>query len=275
MPITVADRSTGAWRLFGPWPGSSHFPVDLGLARTLQCLFRNGTVLDVGAGSGAYGAWFASCAEFRPRWTGYDGAANVEAFSATGPPGAFTRRLNLCDIDNATDVGRFDWVMSLEVAEHLPGRCLGSYLNLLVRSNILGIVLAWGQGRGGKGHVSPRTRDEVAQIMRSLGYTLAANVTALLRMTARFGWLRKDLACYVRQNAPEPAIPLASRSVMYPPSCRANGDMAPTVRTSGADRRTKVMVWKPTPGGFNDTCVDMERKCPGCSHFAYRWQYLG
>ena len=39
MPITVADRVTGVWRLFGPWPGSSHFPVDLGLARTLACLY--------------------------------------------------------------------------------------------------------------------------------------------------------------------------------------------------------------------------------------------
>ena len=270
MPITVADRSTGVWRLFGPWPGSSHFPVDIGLARTLQCLFRHGSVIDLGAGSGQYGAYFASCEEFRPIWSGFDGAANVEAFSAAGPPGAFTRRLNLCLIDNTTSLGRFDWALSLEVAEHLPWRCIPSYLSLLDRSNRRGIVLAWGQeggkGRGGKGHISPRSREQVSEIMRKLGYELAANVTALLRMTARFGWLRKDLACYVRRGHAMPAIPLASRSVMYPPNCRANGDTAPSLRV-GADGRTKVTVWRPTPGGFNDSCVGMERKCPGCSHF--------
>ena len=275
MPITVADRSTGVWRLFGPWPGSSHFPVDLGLARTLACLFRNGTVLDLGAGSGMYGAWFESCSEgFRPRWTGFDGAQNVEAFSATGPPGAFTRHLNLCHVDNSSSLGLFDWAMSLEVAEHLPWRCIPPYLHLLDRSNRFGIVLAWGQeggkGRGGKGHISPRSREQVAQIMRTLGYVLATNVTALLRMTARFGWLRKDLACYVRHASPQPAVPLASRSIMYPPRCRANGDTAPTVRL-GPDRRSRVTVWKPTPGGFNDSCNGMERKCPGCLHFRYHW----
>ncbi|KAL3927677.1 MAG: hypothetical protein SGPRY_002716 [Prymnesium sp.] len=46
----------GWWNIKGRWPGVPHVAADNGLARHLQCLIGNDSVVDIGAGSGQYGA---------------------------------------------------------------------------------------------------------------------------------------------------------------------------------------------------------------------------
>eukprot|EP00966_Prymnesium_polylepis_P168812 3903379-Prymnesium_polylepis.1 len=59
---------------------------DMGLARAIQCLVGNGSIVDVGAGAGQYGAFFAACSTPRVQCGGFDGAPTVENLSASGPP---------------------------------------------------------------------------------------------------------------------------------------------------------------------------------------------
>ena len=81
------------------WPAPFHF-LDVGLGRFIRNTVANRSILDVGAGSGQYGAWFARANEHggpRTRWSGIDGAANVESFTrAYGPRGAAVKHANIC-----------------------------------------------------------------------------------------------------------------------------------------------------------------------------------
>lgn len=112
--------------------------LDKSLANQIRVVVRNGTLLDVGAGSGQYGAFFHTVAAqglaqgdaqgdapapslaLAPRYTGVDGVRGVEAFTrALGPPGALVTHANICKPQ--LDLGVFDWVMCASCAYAPPG----------------------------------------------------------------------------------------------------------------------------------------------------------
>ena len=135
----------GSWKVDSgvTWPGVYGL-ADSGLARAIQCLVGRGTLVDIGAGAGSYGAWLEGCApRERPQWIGYDGNVDVESFTRHGPPGALTRYLNLCDASARAKLPMYDWAMSIEVGEHLPATCIPNYLALLNATARYGIVLSW------------------------------------------------------------------------------------------------------------------------------------
>ena len=186
------------------WPGNGHMQEDKGLARAIQCLVGNGSLVDVGAGAGQYGAFFAKCAPPRVQWTGFDGAPTVEKLSASGPPGAFTRHANLCTAN--IDLGLHDWVMSLEVGEHLPQWCLANFIATLDRSNRLGMIISWAPPWSkGIGHVNGRNRSHVIAMAEFLGYRYSAEVSLVLRLFAGRAWLRQDVAAFFRPSTPLPS----------------------------------------------------------------------
>ena len=76
------------------WPAPYHF-LDSGIAQLLLTLGA-ASIIDVGAGSGQYGAWLETRRRRGdanvPAWRGVDGATNIEEFTRTkGAPGAAVR----------------------------------------------------------------------------------------------------------------------------------------------------------------------------------------
>ena len=196
------NPDTGAFTLhmmahqaWGPWPLKDHH-LDLGVGLCVASAAAGATVLDVGGGSGQYGALFhmlnASATEppldwmpktqfhrvIRPgrgwlpapsAWMTFDGTPGIENFTRTyGPPGALAREANICD--PATRLPVHDWVLSLEVGEHLPTWCLANYVALLHRSNRKGIVLSWSAIAAGSCHINSKPPYLVASAIRGLGY---------------------------------------------------------------------------------------------------------
>ena len=258
----------GSWNIHGLWPGVPHILPDGGLARHLQCLIGNGTVVDIGAGAGQYGAWFGNCSRPRPRWTGYDGAGNVEAISATGPPGAFTRRLNLCD--NNSIVGVHDWAMSLEVGEHLPSNCIPNFISLLHQSNRKGIILSWSNNPFGKGHISLRSKPEVAAVLAPLGYYSPTNLSDLIRKTAQMPWLKQNVQIFLRREAAAPEFPQVTRTTFYPNECRMTGE-ATVVKVWDRKHGRNVSRIRKVPSGQGPTnCAEHEARC-SCTETLVRW----
>lgn len=190
------------------WPASDH-KLDLGLASFMQNLVKNGSLLDVGAGSGQYGAHFHSLRALggtAPRYTGIDGIKGIEEFTRSkGPPGANVLEADVCEF-NVT-LPRHDWVMSLEVGEHLPLSCLMSYLSVLHRHARCGVVLSWANPlRGGGGcHINPRPLREVSCAMRLLGYEQTQGLTQALRKKAsrdaKTSYLRRFATIYQTEKA--------------------------------------------------------------------------
>ncbi len=74
-----------------------------------------------------------------------------------------------------------DWVLCLEVMEHIPPEFEHDALYMLDHCNREGIVMSWAyRGQGGTGHVNEKNVDEVITTFRNIGYTydLEASVNA-------------------------------------------------------------------------------------------------
>ena len=223
-----ANRSS--FPLRGRWPGTrgmlTHH-LDEGIASSIASIADGASILDLGAGAGMYGAFFDSrrrAGSPAPReWVGLDGSPDVETYTRThGPPGALTRELDICrgvraesagvnvDIDSSPStrtepagsplVG-YDWVMSLEVGEHLPSECLGRYLALIHAANSRGVLLSWAPpGQDGHCHISTRSEWVVRRAFALLGYQIDDARTQAARRRAERVWFRKNFMVFARRT---------------------------------------------------------------------------
>lgn len=165
------------------------------LCAALETLFGSSTVADLGAGLGHYGRCFLRNTEgilVHPNtedidyinkeyhnkmeeaglngtsqviksWNGWDGAANIDEF--TGGKIAYV------DLSSPVNLGGpFDWVMSLEVGEHIPQSGEKNFLDNLVKHACVGVVLSWAVlGQPGHGHVNCHSNDYIRKEMLSRG----------------------------------------------------------------------------------------------------------
>ena len=124
------------------------------------------TLADMGAGVGQF------CASLKARdsryeCTSYDGAGNVEAIS-----GGQVRWVNLT---SPASLPRADWVLSVEVGEHVPNHLEPMLIHNLHAHNCRGIILSWGaRYRGmGRGHadVNYHSARYLIRIFERLGYS--------------------------------------------------------------------------------------------------------
>lgn len=178
------------------WPAPYHM-LDAGVAAAAQRLVGAAGLLDVGAGSGQYGAWFEARRRAGdaavPAWSGVDGARNIERFTRRmGPPGARVTHANLCDAN--LSLRAREWAMSLEVGEHLPSGCIGAYTRTLSRAATRGLLVSWAhEHQGGKCHISTRSASWVEKTFQALGWTVHWPSTRAARASAELPWLRKNL----------------------------------------------------------------------------------
>lgn len=96
----------------------------------------------------------------------------------------------------------YDWVLSLEVAEHIPGRFEAVYLDNLWRHASQGVILSWARPKQkGHHHVNAKTPDEVISVMRSGGFAVDAEAGERLRKLAKLPWFRANLMVFRRLDA--------------------------------------------------------------------------
>ena len=181
---------------------------------------------DLGAGVGQYGHALRR-RDPRHRMRGYDGAGNVEE-RTSGAVTWFDLTLPTLQLPVA------DWVMSLEVGEHVPKEHEGTLIRNLHAHNRCGIILSWAHlGARGNAHVNTHSEGYLATIFEELGYRRSDAWTALARgkqrttgcalgnpwrlggggfvqpgafvpsnLTLAWGWLRK-VTVYERWQQPE------------------------------------------------------------------------
>ena len=194
--------------------GGNHMMAQA-LAEVLSQLFANATVLDVGAGLGQYGSHFAAHAP-SVRWFGVDGAENIEW--ATG---GRVRFVDIADGLPAPLRREYDWVMSIEAAEHVPRANEAALMHTLVAHAHRGVVLSWaGLGhQAGLNHANCQSREYVACAMMGLGMLPDRDLTlslsaAALRGKSPLPWLRGALAVY--RPASESALAAAATGLGTP-----------------------------------------------------------
>lgn len=175
-----------------------HYAADGGVVAVLADLLlrSNQSIADLGAGVGEYGHALLSI-DGRVDWRGYDGAGNVEAFT-----GGFVR---FVDLTIPLSLPKADWVLSLEVGEHIPPEKEGMYLRNLHAHNCRGVIGSWGApDQRGTGHVNLRPRSYVLSRFAELGYRQDTALLHKLEASPHVNWtwpqLRRNLFVVVRDR---------------------------------------------------------------------------
>jgi SAM-dependent methyltransferase len=166
------------------------------LVPLLMQLLRPSSVVDVGCGTGV---WLATFNEHGVEdYLGMDGEW-VESTTLRIPD----ERFEIVNLESPPQPQRrFDLVISLEVAEHLPPQSADSFVALLTR---LGPAVAFSAaipGQGGTGHFNEQWPGYWSDRFARRGYSAFDVIRPQIWMDDRIAWwYRQNLILYVAQGA--------------------------------------------------------------------------
>ena len=163
---------------------------DKSLANKLKEIFLNCDVLDLGCGPGYYTRFLL---DNNIQSEGWDGNPNTHIISK-----------GLCNVADLTQIHNFekkDWVLSLEVGEHIPKEYESIFIQNLINHSKKGIVLSWATpGQPGDGHVNCQSNEYVVDIMRSHNYILDVHSTIQLRKAAELWWFQNTIMVFRKKE---------------------------------------------------------------------------
>lgn len=158
--------------------------------------FSPSTVLDVGCG---HGAWLRVCKELgADEIQGVDGPW-INQDSLVIPKSKFVAQ----ELDKPLDLGRrYDLVLSLEVAEHLPESAADTIIDSLVRHGDVVLFSAAVPYQTGQGHINEQWQSYWALKFKDRGYSAIDSVRpAIWANNDVFWWLRQNIVFYMNDTA--------------------------------------------------------------------------
>ncbi len=104
----------------------------------------------------------------------------------------------ILDLSNPVDLHqRYDWVMSLEVGEHLPKQYETIFIENLVRHVKDGLILSWAiKGQGGTGHFNEQNNDYIKKIFADMGWYNDLEAECHLRESAAVHWFKNTVMVF-------------------------------------------------------------------------------
>jgi hypothetical protein len=106
--------------------------------------------------------------------------------------------VQVLDLSQPTNLTKsYDWVMSLEVAEHIPSTYETAYISNLDKHANKGIIISWAvEGQKGCGHVNCRNNDYVKDLFHNMGYHNDQELEQTLRNEAHLGWFKNTIMVF-------------------------------------------------------------------------------
>jgi len=146
------------------------------------------TVGDFGAGGGHYS-----------KWLNETGLVQAFAFDGTHQAAELTdgavQEVNL--VQEMRLWRTFDWVLCLEVGEHVPKQYSSSLLANLKRHARKGLVMSWSDDWEGIGHVNCLSRDAfIAMVQKETGFMLDPEATEVVRKSCEIDYIARTLAVF-------------------------------------------------------------------------------
>jgi SAM-dependent methyltransferase len=153
----------------------------------LTGLLRPASVLDVGCGGGEWLAAF--------RGHGVADVYGVDPYAVGAADLLIPQeRVAAIDVREPFDLGRrFDLVLCLEVAEHLPGSAASTLIDSLTAHGDVVVFSAALPGQGGQGHLNEQWLEYWSELFGRRGFSGLDLLRPLI-------WERADVAWYYRQN---------------------------------------------------------------------------
>lgn len=95
----------------------------------------------------------------------------------------------------------YDWVISLEVAEHIPSKYESIYLDNLFRHANEGIILSWAvPGQNGMSHINTRPLSYVINVMSENGFERDETSSTRFKKAASQWWLEQNINVFLRKS---------------------------------------------------------------------------
>ena len=181
----------------GYWYGNeviSEHAFDGWLANALVDFLKNEnakSVLDLGCGKADYVKVLLAHQFY---CEGYDG--NPETVEISNGVA------KVADLSEPLDLGRkFDWVVSLEVGEHIPKIYETIFVENLHRHNTQGIVLSWAvKGQVGYGHFNEQNNEYVKALLEKYGYDNDIEAEKFLREEASLLWFKNTIMVFRKKH---------------------------------------------------------------------------
>lgn len=201
---------------------------DTPLAEQLKDLFKHHNVIDLGCGPGHYTKYFL---EHGISCEGWDGNPNTPTISN-----------GLCKVADLTQQQTFEkknWVLSLEVGEHIPKEYESIFVRNLVDHAVEGIVLSWAiPNQPGDGHVNCQSNEYVVSLLEQYGYVLDIPTTLRMREVAELWWFRNTVMCFRKNYMPKITFCIPSKSnLRYLKTC------IPSIRENAFRKDHDIIVF--------------------------------
>ena len=98
-------------------------------------------------------------------------------------------------------IRQYDWIISLEVAEHIPEKYEAVYLDNIFRHAKEGIILSWAvPGQGGLSHINNKPIEYVLKVMRENGFQRDVEKSMKLQASSSLSWIRSNINVYIRNK---------------------------------------------------------------------------
>ena len=126
---------------------------------------------------------------------------NIPTDCYDGSPDTKIKTNGMCDVlDLAIDFDlnkQYDWVLSLEVGEHIPEKYFDTFIKSLCKHSKEGIVLSWAiKDQDGLGHVNCRPNEYIKNKLAELGYINDVDAENKLRKNTTHEWFHNTIMVF-------------------------------------------------------------------------------
>lgn len=164
-----------------------NYAHDEKLAYTLGKLLKNKRVADFGAGLG----WYCPIIKkYSKVCDEYDGSVNIEEVT-----NGRIKYLNLAEPINIKC--NYDFIISIEVAEHIPKEYETIYLNNLIKCAKESIIITWATiGQTGHFHINNKAKEDVIKLFESKGLKYNEKSTNKIAYGTSYLYLKRNIMVY-------------------------------------------------------------------------------
>lgn len=180
----------GAWILQDP----DRHTVSKELASAIVDLAQGMNIIDVvdlGCGNGGY---VKAMRDHGIECQGYDGNPHTAEIT--------DGMCKTIDLSKPISIGRYDMVVSLEVAEHIPEKFENIFLENLTKTADRYLVLSWAiPGQRGTGHVNCKSNEYVIKELNRRGFKLTDDYKRLRKVVVgkKFGHFHNTILTFSRK----------------------------------------------------------------------------
>jgi hypothetical protein len=204
-PPSTTQQHNGGWMYTKALIQKEHVAFDKGFGNSLVEYFGNATVYDIGAGVGQFEV-FSQGSSVRT-WA-FDGGNNIELMEGVQVPVRKDPNYvipKVCWIDASVPLTMEpkDWVISIEVGEHIAKAKESIFIDNLVKLAIRGVILTWAiKGQGGHQHINEQNNEYIIHEMNKRGMRYDRAQSMRFRNSVTWWpWLRNTVMVFHKQTA--------------------------------------------------------------------------